>query len=79
MAEHYRRDRRWHPISKQTFFYNRYRGILYLRTEQGLRLPLIKNFYFNMEFNWKYKSDPPSGNDKSDTAFVVGLGYELNF
>jgi len=78
---------RWHIIRERVIFFHLQEGYydltsdegLYLRTEQGLRLPLIKNFYFNMEFDWKYKSDPPSGNDKSDTALIFGLGYELNF
>jgi len=52
---------------------------LYLRTEQGLRLPIVENFYFNFQVNWQYKSEPPDGNKSSDTAFILGIGYELNF
>ena len=52
---------------------------LYLRTEQGLRLPIFEGFFFNIEFDWKYKAEPPSGNKKSDKALIFGLGYELNF
>ena len=51
----------------------------YLRTEQGLRLTLIENFYLNFQVDYKYKSDPPDGNKSSDTALVLGIGYELNF
>jgi putative salt-induced outer membrane protein YdiY len=52
---------------------------LYLRTEQGIRLALIKNFFLNFQVDYKYKSDPPEGNKSSDTALVLGISYELNF
>jgi len=51
----------------------------YLRTEQGVRLALVKNFFLNFQVNYKYKSDPPEGNKSSDTALVLAIGYELNF
>jgi len=51
----------------------------YLRTEQGLRLALVENFYLNFQVDYKYKSDPPDGNKSSDTALILGIGYELNF
>ncbi|MGD8915627.1 MAG: DUF481 domain-containing protein [Syntrophobacterales bacterium] len=51
----------------------------YLRTEQGLRFSLIENFFLNFRVDYKYKSDPPDGNKSSDTALVLGIGYELNF
>ncbi|MGD8530046.1 MAG: DUF481 domain-containing protein [Syntrophobacterales bacterium] len=51
----------------------------YLRTEQGLRFALVENFYLNFQVDYKYKSDPPDGNKSSDTALVLGIGYELNF
>jgi putative salt-induced outer membrane protein YdiY len=51
----------------------------YLRTEQGVRLALVENFYLNFQVDYKYKSDPPEGNKSSDTALVLGIGYELNF
>ena len=52
---------------------------LFLRTVQGFRLPIFEGFFFNIEFDWSYKSDPPPENKKSDTALIFGLGYELNF
>ncbi len=51
----------------------------YLRTEQGVRLALVENFFINFQVDYKYKSDPPEGNKSSDTALVLGIGYELNF
>lgn len=51
----------------------------YLRTEQGLRFALIENFFLNFRVDYQYKSDPPDGNKSSDTALILGIGYELNF
>jgi putative salt-induced outer membrane protein YdiY len=52
---------------------------LYLRTEQGIRLALVKNLFFNFQVDYQYKSDPPEENKSSDTALILGIGYELNF
>ena len=51
----------------------------FLRTEQGIRIALVKSFYLNFQANYSYKSDPPDGKKSSDTSLVLGLGYELNF
>lgn len=51
----------------------------YLRTEQGIRLVLVENFFLSFRADYNYKSDPPEGNKSSDTALVLGIGYELNF
>ncbi len=51
----------------------------FLRTEQGVRLALVENFYLNFQVDYNYKSDPPDGKKSSDTALVLGIGYELNF
>jgi putative salt-induced outer membrane protein YdiY len=51
----------------------------FLRTEQGVRFALVKNFYLNLEVDYNYNSDPPDGKKRSDTSYVLGIGYELNF
>ena len=51
----------------------------YLRTEQGLRVTLVENFYLNFQVDYNYKSDPPDGNKSSDTSLILGIGYELDF
>ena len=51
----------------------------FLRTEQGIRIALVKSFYLNFQANYSYKSDPPDGKKSSDTSLVLGIGYELNF
>ena len=52
---------------------------VFLRTEQGIRFSLVENFFLNFRVDYNYKSDPPEGNKSSDTALVLGIGYELNF
>jgi len=52
---------------------------VFLRTEQGVRFALVKNFYLNLEVDYSYNSDPPDGKKSSDTSYVLGIGYELNF
>jgi putative salt-induced outer membrane protein YdiY len=52
---------------------------LYLRTEQGIRVSVVKNLFLNFQVDYEYRSDPPAGNKSSDTALILGLGYELNF
>jgi len=51
----------------------------FLRTEQGVRLALVENFYLNFQVDYSYKSDPPDGKKSSDASYVLGMGYELNF
>ena len=51
----------------------------FLRTEQGLRFALVKNFSLNLTVDYSYKSDPPDGKKRSDASYVLGIGYELNF
>jgi putative salt-induced outer membrane protein YdiY len=52
---------------------------VYIRTEQGIRLTLVRNFFLNFQANYQYRSEPPAGIKKSDTSLILGLGYELNF
>ena len=51
----------------------------FLRTEQGVRVALVKNFSLNFEVDYSYKSDPPDGKKSSDTSYILGIGYELDF
>ncbi len=48
-----------------------------LRTEQGLRLTIIKNFYTNIQVNLTYDHTPAPGKKETDTIILVGLGYSF--
>lgn len=51
----------------------------YIRSEQGFRLTIVRNFFANFQVDWRYNSQPAPGREKSDTAYIFGLGYEHNF
>lgn len=50
----------------------------YIRTEQGIRLPLLKNFFCNIEFDYDHKNKPAPGKKNADQRFMLGLGYEFS-
>ena len=51
----------------------------FVLTEQGVRFTLVENFFANFEFDYKYNNSPAPGNKKSDYAYIIGVGYALNF
>ena len=46
-------------------------------TEQGMRLTLIKDFYFNFQVNIDYDHSPAPGKEETDTTIIAGLGYSF--
>ncbi len=52
---------------------------VYIRSEQGVRLALVRNFFLNFQVDYSFRSDPQPGIKSSDTLYILGLGYELNF
>ncbi|MFC1888929.1 YdiY family protein [Thermodesulfobacteriota bacterium] len=51
---------------------------LYLRTEQGIRLTLLKNFFTTFQANITYDKTPAEEAKKTDTALLFGLGYSFD-
>jgi putative salt-induced outer membrane protein YdiY len=51
----------------------------YIRSEQGVRLPLIAYFSANFEIDYNYNSRPAPGKKKSDTIYIIGLSYDFEF
>lgn len=51
----------------------------YIRSQQGLRLPLFENFYANIQYDVDYKSQPADENKHTDTRFLFGVGYDFEF
>ncbi len=49
-----------------------------LRTEQGIRFTVLKDFYTSFQANVTYDNKPSPGFDKTDTALIFGLGYNFN-
>ena len=51
----------------------------YIRSQQGFRLPLVKNFYANIQYDVDYKSQPAGKNKHTDTRLLFGVGYDFEF
>ena len=51
---------------------------LYLRSEQGVRLTVVKDFYTTFQANLTYDNTPAPGTDKADTTLLFGLGYSFD-
>ena len=49
-----------------------------LRSEQGLRFSVLKDFYTTFQANVTYDNKPSPGFDKTDTALIFGLGYKFS-
>jgi len=49
-----------------------------LRTEQGIRLTIIENFYANFQTNLTYDNDPAPGKEDTDITILAGLGYSFD-
>lgn len=45
--------------------------------EQGVRVTLYKNLFFNLEYDLRYNTQPAPGRLKTDEAFIFGVGYEF--
>lgn len=50
---------------------------LRLIAEQGVRITLYKNLFFNLEYDLRYNTQPAPGRLKADEAFIFGVGYEF--
>lgn len=51
---------------------------LYLRTEQGVRFTIIKDFYSTFQANLNYDNAPAPGTEDTDTTLMFGLGYNFD-
>ena len=51
---------------------------LYLRTEQGVRFTIIKDFYSTFQANLTYDNAPAAGTEDTDTTLLFGLGYNFD-
>jgi Putative salt-induced outer membrane protein len=46
--------------------------------DQGIRITVYKNFYFNVEYDLRLNTQPAPGRKTTDEAFIFGVGYEFN-
>lgn len=45
--------------------------------DQGIRVFVYQDFYFNLEYDVRLNTQPAPGREKLDEAFIFGIGYEL--
>ncbi len=51
---------------------------LYILTEQGVRFTLYGNFIATIQVNWRWDNTPSSGFERSDTIYLITLGYNFD-
>ena len=51
---------------------------LYIRSEQGIRFTVIKDFYTTFQANLTYDNTPAPGTEETDTTLMFGLGYNFD-
>jgi putative salt-induced outer membrane protein YdiY len=52
---------------------------LYIRSEQGVRFIIVKNFFAAFQVNWRWDNTPADDNERSDTTYLASLGYNFSF
>jgi len=50
---------------------------VYITSETGLRLTIIRNFFAHAGVDYSYDSDPVEGAERYDVTYIFGLGYEF--
>ena len=68
--------RRLKLYHRQEGYYNPGASSVTLRTEQGLRIPVVDNFSANLGLDYRYNSKPEGDKGNSDTTIIFGITYE---
>lgn len=76
----------WEAVSKRLKLFHRQEGYfigssksVVLRTEQGLRIPLLDNVSANFEVDYRYNRFPEAGKKSSDLHMILGFTYEYAY
>ena len=48
-------------------------------TKTGLRVNVVDNFFATLQFNLKWDNTPATGAERTDTEYLLGLGYSYSF
>ena len=72
----------WEALPKRLKLFHRQEGYysfndsaIVLRSEQGLRIPLVNNVSANLEVDYRFNSQPEAGKKKSDLNVIFGFTY----
>jgi len=71
-------------VPKRVRFFHAHEGYysfddksVYITSETGLRLTIVRNFFAHAGVDYSYDSDPVDGAERYDVTYIFGLGYEL--
>ncbi|MCF8043890.1 MAG: DUF481 domain-containing protein [Desulfarculaceae bacterium] len=75
---------RWF-LSRSVQFYHRQEGFIAVdnadnwiwTTRQGLNFPTVLGFVLTAAYNLDYDNEPEPGKSKTDTRFIISLGYQF--
>lgn len=75
----------WQIIPDRLKFFHLHEGYFrledpddfFLRSQQGFRLPLARDFYATLELDYDYNNRPATGKKNSDRRYIFGLTYEF--
>lgn len=48
-----------------------------LNADQGIRITVYKNLFFNVEYDFRLNTQPAPGRKKTDESVIFGVGYEF--
>ena len=48
-----------------------------IRADQGIRVMVYKDVFFNMEHDVRFNNRPAPGRKQTDHAYIFGIGYEF--
>ena len=60
---------------RQEGYYSFNDSSVVLRTEQGLRVPMVDNISANLQVDFRYNSAPEAGKTGSDLNLILGFTY----
>ncbi|HTK90375.1 MAG TPA: DUF481 domain-containing protein [Verrucomicrobiae bacterium] len=75
----------WTPIPVLTLFhtfeyipaFDDFTGDYLINLTAGAKVRIVKSFFTNARFEWAYDSTPARGREKSDTRFLLGVGWDF--
>jgi putative salt-induced outer membrane protein YdiY len=75
----------WTPLPVLTLFhtfeyipaFDDFTGDYLLNVTAGAKVRIVKSFFTNARFEWAYDSTPAPGREKSDTRFLLGVGWDF--
>ena len=75
----------WTPVPVLTLFhtfeyipsFEDFTGDYLINLTAGAKVRIVKSFFTNARFEWAYDSTPARGREKSDTRFLLGVGWDF--